>query len=61
MDVIGFGSKDGKFLKDKVYTKGSQNTTPGHLTTKEGKDENPLYDWGRERQWEINQARVNFL
>lgn len=61
VDVIGFGSKEGRFLKDKVYTTGSKGTTPVNNTTKEGKDENPLYDWHKERQWEVNQAKVTFL
>lgn len=61
IDIIGFGSVNGKFLKDKVYTQRSKGTTPGHNTTKEGVDQNPLYDWDAERLWEINQHSVNFL
>lgn len=61
LHIIGFGCKGGKFLKDKVYTNGSTGTTPTHNTTKEGKDENPLYNWHLEREWEINQANVKFL
>lgn len=61
VDIIGFGCKDGAFLKDKIYTKGSDKTTPQHLTTKEGKDMNELYSWDKEREWEINQANVHFL
>lgn len=61
IDVIGFGCKNGKFKRDKVYTNRSEGTTPKHNTTAEGKDENPLYDWHKERYWEVNQAKVNFL
>lgn len=61
VDVIGFGCKEGKFNPDKIYTQGSKGTTPEHNTTKEGKDENPNYDWHAEREWEINQASVKFI
>lgn len=61
VDIIGFGSINGQFNPDKVYTQGSKGTTPEHNTTKEGKDENPLYNWHLEREWEINQAKVKFL
>lgn len=61
IDIIGFGCIDGKFNPDKVYTQGSKGTTPEHNTTKEGKDENPNYDWHAEREWEINQANVKFI
>lgn len=61
VDIIGFGCKNGKFKRDKVYTKRSEGTMPTHNTTAEGVDQNPLYNWHLERQWEVNQAKVNFL
>lgn len=61
IDVIGFGFKGGVAARDKVYTKGSANTTPTHNTTSTGKDCNPTYDWHAERLWEVNQARVHLL
>lgn len=60
IDVIGYGCKDGKFQRNKEYTRGSTNTTPTHNMVG-NVDVNPNYDWHKEKVWMVNQARVTFI
>lgn len=60
IDVIGFGSVNGKFKRTKEYTTGSQGTTPTH-NMQGNVDVNPNYDWHKEKTWAVNQAKVIFL
>lgn len=62
VDLIGFGRKNGVFMRDKVYSKADKdsNRVPNHdidfLT-----DKNPIYDWHLERMWLMRQPRVHFI
>lgn len=57
VDLIGFGfdSKTKSFSTEKRYCQNSKNFTPGQL------DENPHYDFMKERQWLMKQPSVNFI
>ena len=61
VSIIGFGCRGGKFNRDKVYSVANTAHVPTRLTTEEGKDVNPTYDWHAERAWELSESRVTFL
>lgn len=53
--LIGFGFRDGKFNKQKVYAKNSINYPDAMVDT------NPLYSWDREREWLLLQPQIRFI